>query len=702
MATDFLQAQEILRRVFQSGTNTLTGLNSVQDYLNAVYDNENDALRISVSGGGGVMVYKGEINVAGDFPAADDRSVGDYYSVTANVTDPVTTTNFLAGDEIFWNGVSWTLVGNITGVTPGGVDGEIQYNNAGAFGGTATVATLTDAITRRHTQGTDLGLDTGGVNPVTAAQARAAWIVSHVQGTDQGLDTGGLNAVTAAQIVAALAQLGVYNLADLFSAFSQPTGFPNITDSTVTFVDGTRTLTVAPVGATFIIWVSGIPYELTTQNVVITDTEGTWWFYFDKDTRVLTATQTFVSDIFVQHVVVAIGYWDAANNALIYLAEERHGVIMSGESHLHMHTSFGTQYYSGLALGDFTSDGDGSLAIHAELSVGSGAIRDEDLSLSLAVQAIPAQIPVFYKTGATGLWRRDTARDFPVKQFVGGAGRLAWNEEVVGVWQQTEVDNLDFVLAHIVATNDPNMPFIAVQGQSEYNNLNLARIGAATEVQNLVVVGLPFEEFLFVGTIIFQTGNGYGNVPKARIRTTDLGDDWIDFRQKHLVSTGGASDHSSLGGLPDDTTHLLYLLLDGTRAMTGDLDMGYNAIDSVINQELAITVHGVDLTAVAQTDIYTVPAGYRFIVEDVQIVIDSITGAAAMPTIQFGIDGDEAGWVGATQLDASMNAANEREIWEAIQDALPAATVFEFGVTIGGASTTHVATVVIRGYLLEA
>jgi len=45
---------------------------------------------------------------------------------------------------------------------------------------------------------------------------------------------------------------------------------------------------------------------------------------------------------------------------------------------------------------------------------------------------------------------------------------------------------------------------------------------------------------------------------------------------------GGVTDHGALTGLSDDD-HTQYLLVDGTRAMTGDLNMGSNAIISVGN-----------------------------------------------------------------------------------------------------------------------
>jgi hypothetical protein len=83
---------------------------------------------------------------------------------------------------------------------------------------TGTQADVDDAVSEKHTAGTDQGLDTGGENEVSAADVKDAVdlkhsnatdhantldhsnAADHTQGTDAGLDTGGSNPVTAATI----------------------------------------------------------------------------------------------------------------------------------------------------------------------------------------------------------------------------------------------------------------------------------------------------------------------------------------------------------------------------------------------------------------------------------------------------------------------------------------------------------------------
>ena len=58
-----------------------------------------------------------------------------------------------------------------------------------------------------------------------------------------------------------------------------------------------------------------------------------------------------------------------------------------------------------------------------------------------------------------------------------------------------------------------------------------------------------------------------------------------------VVISGVPTDHGVLGGLADPLDHAWALLIDGTRAMTGNLNMGSNNITSVG------TVDGVDVSA---------------------------------------------------------------------------------------------------------
>lgn len=83
-------------------------------------------------------------------------------------------------------------------------------------------------------------------------------------------------------------------------------------------------------------------------------------------------------------------------------------------------------------------------------------------------------------------------------------------------------------------------------------------------------------------------------------------------------ATSSASDHGNLLGLGDDD-HAQYLLVNGTRAMTGDLDMGTNDIANVG------TVDGVDVSAHASRHL---PSGADPITTGTAVEITDSTNSA--------------------------------------------------------------------------
>jgi hypothetical protein len=335
----------------------------------------------------------------------------------------------------------------------------------------------------------------------------------------------------------------------------EPTGHVNRTDSVLSFDDATRTFTIAPAVDTFDVFVQGKPIRFdSAQNLVIPDVEGSVYIYFDSDGALQTQT-AFDSSLLKEKVYTAVVYWDATNKERVYFADERHGLTMDADTHAHFHLSFGAQYISGLALANFDVDQNGSLDAHAQFTSESGVIRDEDISVS-----IPniTNIPVLYRSGASGEWRKKAADAFPfiysgTAGYTGANGRLPFNEFTGATWQLTELGNGDFVLVHLFATNDVDSGVVAIQGQASYNSQSAARTAAIDEINSLT--GLPFEEFVPIGSVILQTDN-FANTPNAVVRSTDTGGDYVDFRGSSISGSGaGAGDHSTLSGLNDAGAH---------------------------------------------------------------------------------------------------------------------------------------------------
>lgn len=340
---------------------------------------------------------------------------------------------------------------------------------------------------------------------------------------------------------------------DLLGSDYTLNGFFNLTDSTISRNDGIREFKIQPSAASFEFYSNAIKYKKSVaQTKTWSVAEGTHYFYFDES-GVLQETTVFSEDLILKYALVAILYWDAANSVSILFCEERHGLVLSNQAHLHFHLSFGCQWKSGLSLQSIIPDGSGALDAHAEFAVENGAIRDEDLEITITDDSPQnlspiAQIPVYWRTGANGYWRKKTADNFPLVYsgsggYVGANGRAPYNQWTGAVWQLTEIAQDDCVLVHYFGTNNVSEPVIAIQGQAKYSTVGDARIGANTEMASILFGVLPTPEFTPLASVIFQSSSVYGNTPKARVRTTDTGSNYIDFRKKSpgaLVGVGVA------------------------------------------------------------------------------------------------------------------------------------------------------------------
>lgn len=406
--------------------------------------------------------------------------------------------------------------------------------------------------------------------------------------------------------------------------FTIENGFENRFDSQISFDEVTRIFTIQPTVDSYRFWSNSRLYVKTTPDqLTIPDDESLHYIYFDSDSLLQSTTQ-FIDEIITQFAFVAVIDWNIATQKAVLVGEERHGHEMSSATHLYNHHTTHARYDSGFAPSNIVADGSGDVDIDARFSIGNGIFWDEDIrhiiadGISQELDPI-AQLPILYRAGNPGHWQSTTPNDFPVRPFVGGSSRLAYNENVAGTWQQTEVNNLDFVLCHVLATNDIRMPIMAIQGQNQYGTLGSARDGANEEINNLSLgsVSVLFPEFLFICTVIYQTSNGYSNQVKGRIRSTDDGDDFVDWRGQ-LISAGagaGITTHNQLAGLANDD-HLQYAALstrNNTYSSENTFLGGFNVGDPG-TETGSILVNGTPFTAAAKINRFGSSVGGELII----------------------------------------------------------------------------------------
>jgi hypothetical protein len=544
--------------------------------------------------------------------------------------------------------VSDAIIGGVgitvtSGVDTTTIDGHLRYtkdeNDAIIGAGEVVVTSGTNIITISGTphpadQDTISDAIIGGVGITVTSGVDTTTIDGHVRYTkDENDAITGSNGITIVsgsdtidvggfrtEFVNASGSLQTQH-DDHLSVWDQ-NGFPNRTDSAITFASGTRTFNIAPTGDSYDYYVGGTKYTVTSGiDVAIDDTEGLWIVYFDGPSldTLYNPNHEQTINIIENTASVAFIYWDAANNKG-KLMEERHGVNMAPATHRYLHDNIGTVFDEGLALNAINADASGDDNSSAQFGVDAGVIYDEDLDHNINAVSSGTGLEIWYLDGSD--WRWTSVSGFSVLNT--GSGRLAWNDS----GSQTEVGNGDFVLYHVFATNFIDFKPIVIQGQTEYGLLSEARQGATTEVGSLLLGDLPSEEMKAIASVIFQTRNNYTNDVQARIVTTDEGEDYVDWRINPISPRAGADDHGQLAGLGDDD-HTQYILVDGSRGFTATV----SGIAPTEDLHLATKLYvDTDTSALAASGVAT----------DAQVVTNRTEFVNASGSLQTQIDAVEA------------------------------------------------------------
>lgn len=300
----------------------------------------------------------------------------------------------------------------------------------------------------------------------------------------------------------------------------EPMGHSNRAESTISFDDSTRTFTIAPVSQTFTVWVKSKRFVINEpRQVQILDVTGLYYVYFDENGELLYKTEffDFASEAFVSYI-----YWDADINQALYVAEERHGIVLDWQTHEYLHRTRGASIASGFDILNYTIQGTGSLASDAQFDISNGTFFDEDIRIQITHSNSPtsnsfqqdlqgpARIPVLYKLNST--WKLDSATDYPLKM---GSVHPYFNSFSGELGSIVEVSSNKYVNYYIVATNNLRYPVASLMGQAEYNNASDA---SAESFSDLQLQGFPSKEFRFLYKVTFRTSN-YTNAVNAIIQS---------------------------------------------------------------------------------------------------------------------------------------------------------------------------------------
>jgi hypothetical protein len=372
---------------------------------------------------------------------------------------------------------------------------------------------------------------------------------------------------------------------------NEPMGHEDKSESTISFNEGTRTFSIAPVSTSFTVWCAGKRFVKTgTETVEIPDTSGLYYIYFNTSGVLSYRTSFFVWD---EDAPTAYIYWNEVDNKAYFFADERHGITLDWATHEYLHRTRGAAIANGFGANNYIINGDGSLDSHAKLDIANGTFFDEDLQVDISHSATPtpntweqvlqgnAEIPVFYRLN--NHWTKDVATEFPLKQ---GTSRPQYNLNTAGTWSATDIANNRFGVSWIIATNNLNEPIIAVLGQGSYTDNGSAE---AEFYGSLNLDGFPIVEFRPLYKIIYECKDSYSNTPSASFTSI------VDLRSviaaDQGIGTTAVSDHGAMTGLQDDD-HAQYLNIVRHDALDHSTALGTASLNDLGDVNISSAVEG--------------------------------------------------------------------------------------------------------------
>lgn len=324
-------------------------------------------------------------------------------------------------------------------------------------------------------------------------------------------------------------------------------GFPNRTDSTVSFDEASRTVTLAPVSTSFSVYNVGQLVTInTSKTLVIANTSGGRYIKYNVTTEALEEIVGYPT--FATEILVAYVYWDAVNSKALVFGDERHGSFRDTQWHLHQHLNVGAIWRSGGAA-TYTLDAPATMNIGFSSPI---SLLDEDISHTITHSASPsanyyqilegtAQLPILYKSGSS--YVMITPSSYPWIAPT-GSGCVRYNPLTDGNGALADSDGNKYVVYWIVATSDAKYPIKAFPGHLQHSTLDEAFS------ESFDISGFSLPEIAVMYQIVLKTSSSTANTFKAVITAVRRATSSANYQAAILPS-----DHSNLTGRTNADQH---------------------------------------------------------------------------------------------------------------------------------------------------
>lgn len=321
-------------------------------------------------------------------------------------------------------------------------------------------------------------------------------------------------------------------------------GTEDITQSTLSYNEITRTVTITPTGTSFNIWSRGVKYEIsTTIEWQHSDVTGEYFFYFNASGQPVISQSVW--NLYTD-IPICFVYYNATISKGVAL-EERHSAWRDPAIHERMHIIDGTQASpSGFAIADYLLNNNTNNS-SINFSISSGDIYDEDLKSASSQLNAGGPYQYLYRSGSAGNWVWTTGNSTP---FISGATYVQKNDIIATNWTLTEILNNSFMNFYVMVIPTINYSKIfIVPGQYSYTSQSGAE---AESVTSLSWGTMPFAEIAPLYKITVGVKSSYaGTTGNCRI----LGIERLKGSRSSLLLAQASATHNSLSGRSSVDSH---------------------------------------------------------------------------------------------------------------------------------------------------
>jgi hypothetical protein len=327
------------------------------------------------------------------------------------------------------------------------------------------------------------------------------------------------------------------------------TGFVNHVDSVITYDATSKTITIAPSGAYYDVYMRGRKHRIVDSYTTEAhdNTAGNYFLYFDEYMAPTLDTSAWS---IIDDAPITLLYYSTTKGAGILL-EERHTCKRNVAWHYADHFERGTYIpiKTDFAL-TYTLQPASPSDADIQWTLGNGTIKDEDIAKALTGVGVSTYV-VWYRTGASGEWIWFTGRSIPY--YFTTSGYININTFAGGTWGLSQASANQYINYYVlgIPAMDSTYHIMIVAGQVAHASLALAQ---GETFSSLSLGTLPSQELVVIYKITYRTNASYGTSGKVRIEAVE------DLRGSTLrsVIASNVAVHNALSGIQGGASGAYY------------------------------------------------------------------------------------------------------------------------------------------------